>query len=80
MFIGGCFVGETAIIGDSALVKEDSVVIRQSVLVRDTAFVADSPLINPRRHKLKTVTRRHKGGGGPIGPLPSTFDTIHPID
>ena len=32
---------------------------------------------------LKKVTRRHKGeggGGGSIGPLPSTFDTIHPID
>ena len=36
-------------------------------------------LINPRRHKLKKVTRRHKGGGS-MGPLPSTFDTIHPID
>ena len=39
--------------------------------------------INPRRHKVKKVTRRHKGGGGglgSIGPLPSTFDTIHPIE
>ena len=37
--------------------------------------------INPRRHKVKKVTRRHKeGGGGLIGPLPSTFDTIHLID
>ena len=35
---------------------------------------------NPRR--LKKVTRRHKwgGGGGSIGPLPSTFDIFHPID
>ena len=38
-------------------------------------------MVNPRRHKVKKVTRRHKGGGGgSIGPLPSTFDTIHPID
>ena len=36
--------------------------------------------VNPRRHKLKKVTRRHKGGGGSIGPLPFTFDTIHLID
>ena len=37
--------------------------------------------INPRRHKVKKVTRGHKGGGGvSIGPLHSTFDTIHPID
>ena len=35
--------------------------------------------INPIRDKLKKVTRRHKGGGGLIGPLPSTFDTLHPI-
>ena len=35
-------------------------------------------LFNPRRHKVKNVTRRHGGGG--IGPLPSTFHTIHPID
>ena len=34
--------------------------------------------LNPRRHKVKKVTRRH--GGGSIGPLPSTFDTICPID
>ena len=35
--------------------------------------------INPRRHKVKKVTRRHRGGES-IGPLPSTFDTIQPID
>ena len=39
-----------------------------------------SNTLNPRRHKVKKVTRRHKGGGGSIGPLPSTFDTIHTID
>ena len=36
--------------------------------------------LNPRRHKVKIVTRRHKGGGGSVGPLPSTFDAIHPIN
>ena len=35
---------------------------------------------NSRRHKPKKVKRRHKGGGGSIRPLPSTFDNIHPID
>ena len=35
-------------------------------------------LFNPRRYKLKKVIQRHKGGS--IGPLPSTFNTIHPID
>ena len=35
-------------------------------------------IINPRRHRVKKVTQRHRGGS--IGPLPSTFDTIHPID
>ena len=36
-------------------------------------------IINPRRHKVKMS---HEGirGGGSIGHLPSTFDTIHPID
>ena len=37
-------------------------------------------IINPRRHNIKKVTQRHKEGGGSIGPLPSTFNTIHPID
>ena len=41
----------------------------------------DLDFFNSRRHKLKKVTRRHKGrGGGSIGSLPSTFDTIHLIN
>ena len=44
------------------------------------ALVLSWKEINPRKHKPKKVTRRQKGGGGSIGPLPSTFDTIHPID
>ena len=42
-----------------------------------------SRTVNPRRHKLKRITRRHKrggGGGGLVGHLPSTFNIIHPID
>ena len=34
-------------------------------------------IINPKRRKPKKVTQRHKGL---IGPLPSTFNTIHPIE
>ena len=34
---------------------------------------------NPRSLLEKIVTRS-LGGGGSIGPAPSTFDTIHPID
>ena len=29
---------------------------------------------------LKMLHEGIRGGGGSIGPLPSTFDTIHPID
>ena len=32
-----------------------------------------------RRHRVKKV-HEGMGGGGSIGPLPSTFDTIHQID
>ena len=35
--------------------------------------------VNPRSLLEKIVTRSLKGGGS-IGPPPSTFDTIHPID
>ena len=40
-------------------------------------------IINPRRHKPKKVTQRHKrgaGGGGQSDPSTSAFDTIHLID
>ena len=38
--------------------------------------------LSPRRHKPKKLHKgiRRRKGGGSIGPLPSTFDTIHPID
>ena len=35
--------------------------------------------LNPRKHKTKNVARRLKGGRA-NGPLPSTFDTIYPIN
>ena len=35
--------------------------------------------VNPRRHKPKKVTQRHKWWGT-IGPLPCNFDTTDPID
>ena len=38
-------------------------------------------MFNPRKYKPKKVTRRHKGGGGgSIGPLTPTFNTVYQID
>ena len=37
-------------------------------------------IFNPRSLLEKIVTRSLEGGGGSIGPTPSTFNTIHPID
>ena len=63
---------------------------QQNTGVRITPITMTSIIhyfINPRGHKPKIFTRRHKGagrgeGGGSrsIGPLPCTFDTIHSIN
>ena len=37
-------------------------------------------MFNPRSILEKLVTRSLEGGGGSIGPPPSTFDKIHPTD
>ena len=37
-------------------------------------------MFNPRSLEEKIITRSLEGGGGSIGPPPSTFNTIHPID
>ena len=52
-----------------------------SRLLKDSTDIVATPLahiINPRSLLEKIVTRSLEGGS--IGPPPSTFDTIHPID
>ena len=37
-------------------------------------------IINPRRQKTKTVTRRYTGVGWGVNETPTTFDNIYPTD
>ena len=59
-------------------------VIRTRVFITEEAlhredFEEELWWFNTRRYRPKNVTRRQRGEGS-IGPLPSSFDTIHLID